>query len=84
MPFSLKFRNDSIKIKTDIVSEDIMLLWYYMCSLVGILSVHQDKIGPVCWQLPHEIHATEFFLIQPTCELSLFSFKMSTLVGYFY
>ena len=55
------YGNDSIKIKTDIISEDIKLLWSYMCSLVEILCVLEDEIGLVCWQLPHEIHATEFF-----------------------
>ena len=41
-----------------------------MCSLVEILCVFEDEIGLVCWQLLHEIHATEIFLIQPTCEFS--------------
>ena len=49
-----------------------------------ILHVLEDEIGLVCWQFLHEIHATEFFWIQPTCELSLFSFKLSKLVGYIY
>ena len=35
-------------------------------------------------QLPHNMHATETFDIQSTCELSLFSFKLSKLVRYFY
>ena len=70
--------------KTDIISEDIKLLWSYMCSLVEILRVLEDEIGLVCWQLPHEIHVMEIFWIQPTCELSLFSFKMSKLIRYFY
>ena len=42
-------------IKSDIISEDLKLLWSY------ILGVLEDKIGLVCWQLPHEIYATEFF-----------------------
>ena len=29
------------------------------------------------------MHATETFDIQPTCELSLFSFKLSKLIRYF-
>ena len=32
----------------------------------------------------HDMHATEIFGIQPTCELSLFSMKLSELVGYLY
>ena len=55
-----------------------------MCSLVEILCVLEEEIVLVCWQLPHDIHATEIFWIQPTCELSLFSFKLSKLVRYFY
>ena len=70
MTISLIFyRNDSIK-KTDIVSEDIKVLQSYMCRLVEILCVLQDEIGLVYWQLLHEIHAIEFFWIQPTCEFS--------------
>ena len=60
--FSLFFyRNDRIKIKTDTVSEDIKVLWSYMCRLVEILHVLQDEIGLVCWQLLHEIRAMEIF-----------------------
>ena len=44
-----------------------------MCSLVEILCLLEEKIGLVCLQLPHDMHATETFDIQPTCELSLFS-----------
>ena len=55
-----------------------------MCSLVEILCLLEEKIGLVCLQLPHEMHATETFDVQPTCELSLFSFKLSKLVRYFY
>ena len=59
------------------------MLWC-MLSLVEILCFLEEEIGLVCWQLPHDIHATEIFGIQPTCELSLFSFKLSKLVRYFY
>ena len=60
--FSLIFyRNDSIKIKTYIVSEDIKVLWSYMCRLAEILHFLQDEIGLVCWQRLHEIHAMEIF-----------------------
>ena len=55
-----------------------------MPSLVEILCILEEEIGPVCWQLPHDMHATETFDIQPTCELSLLSIKLSELVGYFY
>ena len=51
-----------------------------MCSLVEILCLLEEKIGLVCLQLPHDMHAMETFDIQPTSELSLFSFKLSKLV----
>ena len=42
------------------------------------------KIGLVCWQLVHDMHATEIFSIQPSYKLSLFFMKLSELAGYFY
>ena len=55
-----------------------------MHSLVEILCLLEEKIDLVCSQLNHDMHATETFDIQPTCELSLFSFKLSKPVRYFY
>ena len=55
-----------------------------MCSLVKILCLLEEKFGLVCLQLPHDLHAMETFDVQHTCELSLFSFKLSKLVRYFY
>ena len=55
-----------------------------MCSLVEILCLLEEKFGLVCLQLPHDLHATETFDVQLTCKLSLFSFKLSKLVRYFY
>ena len=46
-----------------------------MPSLVEILCILEEET---------DIHATETFDIQPTCELSLLSIKLSELVGYFY
>ena len=40
------------------------------------------QIDLVCLQLPHDMHAMETFDIQRTCELSLFSFKLSKLIRY--
>ena len=45
-----------------------------MLSLVEILRCLEEEIGLVCWQLVHDMHATEIFGIQPTCEISLFFF----------
>ena len=59
--FNFFYINDSIKIITDIISEDIKLLRSYMCSLDEILCVLEEEIVLVCWQLPHDIHATEIF-----------------------
>ena len=58
-------------------------MWCCMPSLVEIYVVLMRKLGLVCWQLMHDMHATEIFGIQPTCELSLFSFKLSRLIKYF-
>ena len=55
-----------------------------MLSLVEILCILEEEIGLVCRQLPHGMHAIDTFDIQPTCELSLLSIKLSKLVGYFY
>ena len=55
-----------------------------MCSLVEILCLLEENFGLVCLQLPHDMHAMETFDVQRTCELSLFSFKLSKLVRYFY
>ena len=41
-----------------------------MPSLVEILCSLEVEIGLVCWQLVHDMHATEIFGIEPTCELS--------------
>ena len=55
-----------------------------MPSLVEILCILEEEFGLVCRQLLHDMHAMETFDIQPTCELSLLSIKLSELVGYFY
>ena len=55
-----------------------------MYSLVEILCLLEEKFGLVCLQLPHDLHATEIFGVQPSCKLSLFSMKMSELVWSFY
>ena len=55
-----------------------------MPSLVEILCILEEEMDLVCRQLPHDMHAMENFDIQPTCELSLLSIKLSELVGYFY
>ena len=54
-----------------------------MCSLVEILCLLEEKFGLVCFQLPHDLHATEIFGVQPSRKLSLFFMKMSELVWYF-
>ena len=55
-----------------------------MPSLVEILCILEEEIGLVCRQLPHDMHGTETFDIQPNFELSSLSIKLSELVGYFY
>ena len=42
------YRNDRIKIKTDIISEGIKLLWSYICSLVEIRMLLKMFVGNSC------------------------------------
>ena len=53
------------------------------CGAACLLCYLDEEIGLVCWQLVHDMHATEIFGIQPSCKLSLFFMKMSELVWYF-
>ena len=53
------------------------------CGAACLLEL-KSCVGLVCWQLVHDMHATEIFGIQPSCKLSLFFMKLSELVGYFY
>ena len=69
-----------IKLKSYIINVDYRSLWCYMWNLIEILCGLKEKIGPVCMQLLHNVHAMEIFWIQPCCELSLFSFKLSKFV----
>ena len=39
------------------------ILWSFMCSLIEILRVLEEKISIDCWQLPHDVHVTEIFEI---------------------
>ena len=55
-----------------------------MPTWVEILCCLDEEIGLVCWQLVHDMHATEIFGIQPSFKLSLFFMKLSELAGYFY
>ena len=55
-----------------------------MPSLVEALCILEEEIDLVCRQLPHDMHATEIFDVQPTCALSLLSIKLGELAGYFY
>ena len=55
-----------------------------MPTWVEILCCLDEEIGLVCWQLVHDMHATEIFGIQPSCKLSLFFMKLSELARYFY
>ena len=43
-----------IKIKSDIINEDNRSLW----SVIEILCGLEEKIGPVCMQLLHNVHAS--------------------------
>ena len=53
------YRTNRVKIKTDIINKDNRFLWCSMCSLVEIFCVFEEKIGLVCWQLLHDLHAMD-------------------------
>ena len=55
------------------MSDDSSLMCCCMCSLVEILCLLEEKFGLVCLQLPHDLHATETFDVQPTCKLYFLS-----------
>ena len=50
-------------------------MWCCMPTLVEILCYLDEEIGLVFWQFVHDMHATEIFGIQPTCELYFFFFQ---------
>ena len=50
-----------IKIKSDIINEDYRSLWCYMWSVIKVLCDLEEKIGFVCMQLLHNVHALENF-----------------------
>ena len=40
--------------------------------IISLKCCLDEEIGLVCWQLVHDMHATEIFGIQPSCKLSYF------------
>ena len=63
------------------MNKDNGMLWSCTCSLIEILWVLEEKISLNCWQLQHDVPVTEIFEFNLH---SLFSMKLSELVGYFY
>ena len=61
-----------IKIKTGITNYDNGFLLSYMCSLVEILCVVEEKIELVLLASPPDVHAITIFEIQPTGRPPLF------------
>ena len=43
------------------MNKDNGMLWSYMCSLIEILWVFEEKISLNCWQVQHDVHVTEIF-----------------------
>ena len=43
------------------MNKDNSILWSSMGSLIEILWFLEKKISLNCWQLPHDVHATEIF-----------------------
>ena len=38
---------------------DIGILWSSICGLIEFMQVHEEKISPICSELPHDVNATE-------------------------
>ena len=72
-----------IKIKSDIINEDYRSLWYYMSSLIEMLCVLAGKIGFVCWQLLHDLHATENLFFNLAVNFLYFLSNWVNLLGIF-
>ena len=72
-----------IKIKSDIINEDYRSLWCYMSSLIELLRVLAGKIGFVCWQLLHDLHATEHFFFNFAVNFLYFLSNWVNLLGIF-
>ena len=72
-----------IKIKYDIINEDYRSLWCYMSSFIEILCVLTGKIGFICWQLLHDLHATETFFFNLAVNFLYFLSNWVNLFGIF-
>ena len=48
------------------MNKDNGILWSSMCSMIEIVWMLKEKISLNCWQLPHDVHATEIFEFNPT------------------
>ena len=72
-----------IKIKSDIINEDYRSLWCYMWSVIEILCYFEEKIGPVCWQLLHDLHATENLFFNLAVNFLYFLSNWVNLLGIF-
>ena len=66
------------------MNKDNGMLWSCMCSLIEILWVLEEKIKSWLLATLVWLPGPEIFEFNPTCKLSLFSIKLSELVGYFY
>ena len=45
------------------MNKDNGILWSFMCSLIKIVRVLEEKINIDCWQLPHDVYVAEIFEI---------------------
>ena len=72
-----------IKIKSDIINEDYRSLWCYMWSVIEILCGLEEKIGPDCMQLLHNMHATENFKFTLAVNFLYFLSNWLNLLGIF-
>ena len=72
-----------IKIKSDIINEDYRSLWCYMWRVIEILCGLEERIGPDCMQLLHNMHAMENFKFNRAVNFLYFLSNWVNLFGIF-
>ena len=73
------YRTKRVEIKTNIIIEDNRFICCYICFWVEILCVLEGKIGLVCWQLLHDLHAIDILWFNLSVNLLYFLSKWMTL-----
>ena len=65
------------------MDKDNGMLWSYMCSLIEILWVLEEKISLNCWQLQHDVPVMEIFEFNLHVNFLYFLWNWVNLLGIF-